>query len=805
MPPIEGSTFESDSVDLAYQRLLGCIDSLTPIKAANEAETRLKCIDVLLITVLGWDRSSIEVEKYCRPGYADYVTLLSGKPRLVVEAKRENLQFFLESMVYDKGLVPSGLILNESKEAHVAVSQAIGYAASLGASLSVASNGIQWIVAMTHVAGVPLESRNVLVFESCDAIKARFRQFYDALSPEGLSHNRAAGLLSASSNQPPPAKSSSRIPNYPAVAHRNRIGNEISYVLDMVWAEVKQEETEREFLEKCYVVPSHSEASLDFAYEMITQRRGLDRRQVNVVSIGDGLERAFVDGGDRPVLVLGRIGHGKTTFLRYLRHVKARELFEEGYIQLDIDFLDEPAAAGDVSTFVYRRIEAQLRDVYDIDPEEDGIARGALNLEIERFRKSPRGVALNDNSEELKKAELKKIESIVSRKSEYYPHLMRHLKRGRNKSVVIFLDNLDRRDDDIQEAAFLRASAIAKRWECLVFLCVRPDTFHRSKQFGVLDSLSPTTIDVVSPDPAVLLKKRFDFAANVARGEERGFGGFRAIPSRGMSFDLKGATAFFECCRDSFWENRKLDVLFEAVSNGNVRLLLEQVRGALTGSHLDTRKILARIPDGYRIPTHEMVRALIYGNYAHYQPRGNVFINLFDIDSSARAEHFLAISTIDYLCRKGQVGTDRKFIRYQDTLDYLTELGFSGDVSVSCIGRLEKANCVESATTTNESPAAALRATSLGTYHIRTLVRTFAYIDAVIVDTPIVNEGLRADVFRRPELRGIEDRVIRVERFLVYLDSCAGELGGIDVSEAWREIRSGIEEDIGAIRRREGF
>ena len=87
-----------------------------------------------------------------------------------------------------------------------------------------------------------------------------------------------------------------------------------------------------------------------------------------------------------------------------------------------------------------------------------------------------------------------------------------HLKFGQMRSVAIFLDNLDRRKDPIQEEAFLRASAIARDWASLVFVCLRPGTFYRSRSFGVLDTVAPRVINITSPKARVLVPPRLRFA-----------------------------------------------------------------------------------------------------------------------------------------------------------------------------------------------------------------------------------------------------------------------------------------------------
>ena len=66
-----------------------------------------------------------------------------------------------------------------------------------------------------------------------------------------------------------------------------------------------------------------------------------------------------------------------------------------------------------------------------------------------------------------------------------------------------------------------------------------------------------------------------------------------------------------------------------------------------------------------------------------------------------------------------------------------------------------------------------IRATATGLYHINKLVSSFAYIDAVLIDTAILSEDVHNKLHN---VKDIEDRLKRTEIFKSYLD------------EAWKSI-----------------
>jgi hypothetical protein len=83
---------------------------------------------------------------------------------------------------------------------------------------------------------------------------------------------------------------------------------------------------------------------------------------------------------------------------------------------------------------------------------------------------------------------------------------------------------------------------------------------------------------VVSPQTSILLKKRFQYAADLAKGEkiQQGKPGRSAL-GRDIVVNLPRVADFLNCCANSFFRRKSLTTLFEAVSNGNVRNLLEYV------------------------------------------------------------------------------------------------------------------------------------------------------------------------------------------------------------------------------------
>jgi hypothetical protein len=792
-------------VDYGFDCLKAREADIRASEGSNEDTTRMRAIDTVVFEILGWDRTTVETEKFCRGnGFADYVFHREQSVVLVLEAKKDGEAFVLPNRSYGKRPVSFDLIAQECPSAEAAMAQAIGYAAQLGSKYVAISNGHQWLLTLCFVANQPLRKRSVFIFESVGAIVDRFDQFWKCFSPDGAFSNTAAEELLECRKAPPPPKLASQIPNYPAPADRNVIANELSVVLKILWEDLNKEE-DRDFLEDCYVTPDISDDALALAKELIDARRRSDEIEMSEALDAKHVPNLIHDyATDKPIVVLGRIGHGKSTLLKYLRLVKAAETLKK-YIQININFIDRPDAREDVGSYCLNQVESQLDEKYKIVIDEDGFSRGVLGYDLQKYKSSSEGKLFADDQFNYKRHEVSHIVKLQQDRHNYLAKVFRHLKKGRGYSIAIFFDNLDRRVDPIQEEAFLKASAMARDWGCLVFVCLRPSTFFRSKGDGVLDSLAPKTISVVSPKLSVVLKKRFRYARRLAEGENiRGKIGRAAVLDPSLTFDLPRVVEFLECCERSFFKNRKLSLLFEAVSNGDIREALRYVGDVLVSQHFNTKKILEFIEqeEDYVISDHEAQRALLYGDSFHYDPSRSVFVNLFDTLHADPMEHFSRFLTLHYLNRIGQGPPARGYCSIQSVSQYLCQLGYSDGHAKQTIEFLYSKKCCEPRIPEVVWTAVGdgdIRITNLGRYHTAHLICTFEYLDAVVVDTPIINATLKKII--RDEW-DILSRIDRAKMFADYLQDCSQAMRDADAIAAWSQVYTELNKDFGFVRLR---
>ena len=197
------------------------------------------------------------------------------------------------------------------------------------------------------------------------------------------------------------------------------------------------------------------------------------------------------------------------------------------------------------------------------------------------------------------------------------------------------------------------------------------------------------------------------------------------------------------------------------------------------------------------MPVHEALRALLFGDYLQYEPESSAFINVFDIDRSDPMEHFTRLLVLFHLCHVSRGHPAYGFIPAVTVERYVCQLGYAGDHVQDTMRLLYDKGYIEAKMPgeTWDNHAALLRVTPRGMYVARTLVREFTYVNAVVVDTPIIDDSIRCKVW---DVSDIWARLDRAELFLEYLDESSNAVQDSAATEEWlaisREVRSKIQE-----------
>jgi GTPase SAR1 family protein len=775
----------------------------------NEATTRLRFIDTLFLGCLGWERADVITEEYHSKEYADY-TFLAPNKALIVEAKKEGEYF---EIPYDKDRFeyPIKIIFKGNEPLESAIKQVAGYCQSRGVPYGSVCNGHQIIAFIaTRSDGIsPFDGRAV-VFPTLIFMLSNFNSFWNCLSKPAIEDKILSKRLLGAGLPKLPPKLSSKIYAYPRLKTRNEFQDELKMISETVLEDiVYRDENEREFLENCYcqsgALSQNSLVSkniLRARYAALFEDSGSGAKVVPATD-REGPTPELFDTiiGSRPVILIGDMGVGKTTFIRYHIKIGAREEFEKAIV-FYIDFGSQGTFSGDLKGFVLSEIERQLFENYGIDIYDNNFVRGVYHGLLSRFRSSIYQVLAERQPDVYEIRELEELEGRIKNKPEHLKQSLIHIFKGHRKQIVIFLDNSDQRPEEDQEQVFLNAQEISSYWPVIVYVSLRPETFNRSARIGALTGYYTKVFGISPPRVDDVLSKRLLFAEKITAGETRLVG----FPE-GIKIRLVNLRKFLRVFYDSIGTNDDLVAAIDHISGGNIRTAIKLVEQFFGSAHVNTRKIIDVFDERgfYQVALHEFLRAVIFGDLRDYEPTISPFANIFDISTPDPKEHFLLPEIVNFMYRVRNSDEEGGFLETPFVYDAIQGLGFTVEQIDLALNRGLRKKLFETSSRLIPDPGQeaprSLRVTPFGVYHTHVMASTFAYIDAISVDTPIFKDAVR-DRFK--DVDSIFERIERAVIFCAYLDDIWSESLSAEKNLPfdWPEMSSDLKADIGEVHYR---
>lgn len=770
----------------------------------NEAATRLHLIDRLILDVLRWPRSAVRPEEPATPGFIDYA-LGSPGTKLIVEAKREGLYLDLPAGTTTGAHNIAGLIEGpDGKPLRDAMEQVIRYAAARGVAPAVVTNGTQLVVFLAvRTDGVPPLRGRALVFTSLSDMRDQFRRLWDNVSAFGVERKTLYSTLRITT-APPPTPLSAHIPNYPGVKRRNDLQAGLDVLGDLFLEDVARlEELRAEFLRDCYAnsgalsqYAAISKQILQSRYALLRQEQGPDttpattKKGVSTALTQDMLAAA---ASSRPIVLLGDVGVGKTTFIQRLVHVEAAELFQDAFT-IYLDF-GTSSTIGDFKTFVVTEASRQLLDRYGVDIEDFNFVEDVYQDDLKLQERRILGRLREVDPEAYERERLRHLQRLVDERASHLRKSLELLRSNRRRQVVVFLDNIDQRGDEDQEQVFLIANELAQNWPATVFVTLRPETFYTSSRRGVISGYQPRVFTISPPRADVMLQRRVDFALRQLKETGR-LGSFPV----GVTVDSDSLIAFLEVLAENFRSNERLLALVDNIAGGNMRLALRFVADFLGSGHVNTRKIIDRYKESgrYEIAIHEFLRALLFGNASYYDSDSPI-ANLFRITHPDGREHFLLPILLTQAQVFGEQLQEEGYVAAEELYAFCQQLGFTADQVVSALDYAVDHRLLDATPRyTHEQRNLYFRITTVGAYTTKVLLAYFAYVDAVLVDTPITDEQYRRLI---GDVHSLSDRVTRAEYFRLYLDKQWARIPRGAATWQWPDTSNELAADIARVGR----
>lgn len=750
----------------------------------NEAQTRFHIIDKILFECLGWERSDIQVEKHEHRKFTDYEI---GNPRLaIIEAKREGRVFSLPSTNSPKLLIDIPSLLISSNEAKEAIEQAQQYCSQRGVPVCIVTNGHQYIIFLaSRQDGISVLSGNALVFKSLDNLKENFALAWQMLSVAGLKEKNLIRYLS-SGESGIPNKLSSKLMYYPKIRYASETQATLKQLSELFIQDVvENKEVERKFFHECYcesgALSSYALLSKNILEARYASLFDDSEPQPNVSSIRDKKNNHILSESitaealaHRPIVLIGDVGVGKTSFVKNLIYNNAYQEFKTA-IYIYIDLGSKAVLNHNLKDFVLNEIERQINEEYNLDVYNFKFLKGVYASEIVRFSSGVWGVKKETDPSlyETKLAEF--LDEKTKEKDQHLKRALAFSSRSTKRQVIISIDNSDQRDYEMQQNAFLISQELAKEWNATVFLAVRPQTFFKSKRSGALTAYPHKIFTISPPRIDLVIKKRLEFVLKMAEG---------SIPVEtlhSVTINARSLAQFIKALLSSLNDNPDLLEFLSNITGGNIRAIIEFVTNFIGCPNVDSEKIIDIMDEQgrYRIPLHEFTKSALLGDYSHYNPDTSIAMNVFDVSSADRNEHFLVSFLLAFLNLDGSHKNNDGFCNSINLFEEMQNYGFTSFQIECALRRMTNKKLIEASqrVTFDEDVTGDLigdmptsfRVTSIGLYHLRKWIGVFAYLDAMLFDTPIFDSDCRSAMLPNINSLSITHRFERTVLFKDYL------------------------------------
>lgn len=754
----------------------------------NEAQNRFQFIDRLLTECLGWEKPDIRVEEHDDfGGRSDYI--FGTPPKAVLEAKKEAKEFENLPSAHLGRVRKIQPLLQASKNFSDAVRQVVPYCALHGASIAIVCNGPQLAVFQAIIPGQsPLEGE-CYFFNGFDSYVNDFPLLWKLLSPEGITENYAFRELSLHRNPRIPPKASTSIPEPNKYRYRTNFQENLRSLSSLLLEEIEDNpDIKSSFYKECYVPIEANNRNLLLSKNIIASRynRAVDgnvapsaletvakTEKYGNLSINDPALTG--SGTSRPIVVIGDVGVGKTSFFENLfESLEATEKSKTIFIHLNLGI--KANLSDDIKSFVLSEIPAVLKDHYNIDIFSSDFANSVYYRDLSDFDKSVKGQLKEIDEKEYYRERINFLSKKLEDTDRHLQASLGHIARGQNKQVILVMDNADQRSLSVQQEAFLIAQELAASRNILVFIALRPSTFYLSKEAGALAAYQNKVLTVAPPPADEVVQRRLIFATRVAEGK------VDPASLEGIRLNLGNVVLFLKATLRSIRNREDIRQFLSNITGGNTRSVIELISSFFGSPNVDSEKIVALEErfGNYKIPLHEFTKHALLGEYAYFNTHSSLLAcNIFDVSAADPREHFLSSLIVAFLSSNTKITDSDGFCRGQDILTEMSYNGFIEDQIRNSLIVLSHKRLIETPhahyreieVPDHEYPEQFhFRVTSIGIYHIRYWSGSFAFLDAVSIDTPIFDEEARDKISKLSASFSIRSRHEKAVCFRKYLE-----------------------------------
>jgi hypothetical protein len=448
-------------------------------------------------------------------------------------------------------------------------------------------------------------------------------------------------------------------------------------------------------------------------------------------------------------LIIGGEGSGKSTFIRrFIAYLAPPEL-QKVIWWVVIDVNKAPGSTADLEEWVCNQFNASMRTQLGSDLTLEQFETIFAN-HMRDFNVIWSSVQKTDPAR-FEREKAKHLTQLLGDPRTLSRELARYVLGDRREAVVVFFDNVDRRERIQQLEIFQTAQFFKNHTNTLCIISLRDETFDRHKSEPPLDAFL-TSVHFFIPPPRFydVVKLRLNLIMSRLKSELSPTYSYSLNNGMTVTITKDGVIEFIQTIYDSiFSDDRKGAIIFEALTGSDIRNALDLFGKSLTSGHLDDRMITRQGVAGayFEIPEHLIIRALMRGEYLWYNEGRSPIKNLFgSIDPNWIFGSIARIEILDWLRKRRRISGDNNlngFFLISGLLSDMEVYGLPKEKVFSEIKYLiETGLCyIDRFSRSDISDSDYVKIHASGWMHLVLLTTRMEYLSAVALVTPYLRES----------------------------------------------------------------
>lgn len=709
----------------------------------NEADTRFKIIDKILQDTLFWPSNNIQMEQNTNTGYTDYQLTNTNQKKvfLVIEAKKQKINFNFHT--YDEitnNRIKIKVLLKDINTKK-AIEQVKNYCNDIGCKFACITNGHEWAFFRTYIDGKSWQDGNAYILTSIQDFIDNIVEINNYLTYDRIvkdySLNKLFDGIEHGSNER--YESKLKINGYDEQISNNHIETQIRGYFDRFFGEIRLNDSE--LLEKCYV----SERGYAINFDKVTRiledaltpymsdtlkLQNIDIKTTNQDIFTEKIQEMIIEEKKAKVLVLfGGKGAGKTTFLVNLfsnkecTNIKNHSIV--GYVNLLKIANDKKA--------IKAQILKQLLMELDVDKLLDGDSQSLTKFFKDRFdielKQSLDG--LNPDSETFI---VKRNELLKSYKNDamYCLERLSYYWKGKQKAIIINIDNTDQFDQILQDYCFSFANELSEKLHCISIISLREERYVSSNIRGYLDAYEQNGFHISSPKPQQVFLKRLNFILEKINTENK----IQPKHKKDINILFNILQANLEN------EDSEFNKFMTAATHGNIRQGLELFKSFIFSNYTNVNEM---IKEGeWNITLHQIIKPIMIPIYRFYNEKlSNSILNIFKLRNEFNSSHFTAYRILNRLAYRND-----EFISIYELCSYFNETFNMENDFILNVELLLQRGMIEAENGSDQynENLQKIKITSFGYYMQDIIFKDLTYLELISVDLAVLERQVSNEI-----------------------------------------------------------